>query len=623
MLCAFLGVFTILPETAEAAKLSMKNTDSQITLKYDDRYTFKKEIKEVKTISVKSDNVQTGGKDSEVLKIQEGSDNKVVAAGCGKAVVELKSGKKIGVTVKAAKISLLLLIGQSNMEGSPDKLGSLEEYQNEYVVNKEGKVYSTYGPSTLSHSLTNGCFQTVSPKLTIWNPDEYVPGSLTDNSSEKEWKRTNNLTDAEQATGKTGVDGALAKEWVKRTDEKVWLVNAAHSGSSIDTWLPGKERINNNFWQAVSLYKTCEQLLNKEIEAGHYKLSHKGYFWLQGETDDNMSAKKYLEKFLKMHNGIKNELGTGRVKKYKNVDQKIEFAGILMVRAHGDPTDNSDLYMTGPRKAQYYMCNSSKEKFKDIYLASHISEDWVTDAGVDLYFKSKYPTIEKYMEFNNMKKQDVEIPSQVEDVHQSVHYTQLGYNELGRDAAANICYALKYVKAPESETQIRLVGTDGYTDITSAVKAKEDDMSVTVKIFPAYKAKSLEVMRKEGISLNRWNVKLQSDNYFSGQVKYMAGGKSRIYTLWSENGASSIQNVMKVPGGIKIDWKKLDKASYYKVFRRVVGTNKWVCIKKTKKNNNISYTDYEAEQGTDYEYMVRAFDKYGTKGKNSISYIAA
>lgn len=623
MLCVFLGVFIILPETAEAAKLSMKDTDSKITLKYDDRYTFKKEIKEIKTISVKSDNVQTGGKDNEVLKVQEGSNNKVIAAGCGKAVVELKSGKKIGVTVKAAKISLLLLIGQSNMEGSPDKLGSLEEYQNEYVLNKEGKVYSTYGPSTLSHSLTNGCFKTVSPKLTIWNPDEYVPGSLTDNSSEKEWKRTNNLTNTEQATGKTGIDGALAKEWVKRTDEKVWLVNAAHSGSSIDTWLPGKERTNNNFWQAVSLYKTCEQLLSKEIEAGHYKLSHKGYFWLQGETDENMSAKKYLEKFLKMHNGIKNELGTGRVKKYKNVDKKIEFAGILMVRAHGDPTDNTDLYMTGPRKAQYYMCNSSKEKFKDIYLASHISEDWVTDAGVDAYFKSKYPSIEKYLEFNNMKKQDVQIPSKVEDVHQSVHYTQLGYNELGRDAAANICYALKYAKAPETETQIRLVGTDGYTDITSAVKAKEDDMSVTVKIFPAYKAKSLEVMRKEGISLNRWNVKLQSDNYFSGQVKYMAGGKSRIYTLWAENGASSIQNIIKVPGGIKIDWKKIDKASYYKVFRRAAGTNKWVCIKKTKKNNNISYTDYEAEQGTNYEYMVRAFDKYGTKGKNSISYITA
>ena len=55
MLCAFLGVFTILPETAEAAKLSMKNTDSQITLKYDDRYTFKKEIKE---INIKNDLIE-------------------------------------------------------------------------------------------------------------------------------------------------------------------------------------------------------------------------------------------------------------------------------------------------------------------------------------------------------------------------------------------------------------------------------------------------------------------------------------------------------------------------------------------------------------------------------------
>ena len=31
MLCAFLGVFIILPETAEAAKLSMKNTDPKKT----------------------------------------------------------------------------------------------------------------------------------------------------------------------------------------------------------------------------------------------------------------------------------------------------------------------------------------------------------------------------------------------------------------------------------------------------------------------------------------------------------------------------------------------------------------------------------------------------------------
>jgi len=622
ILCILSGFLIFAPGNVQAAKLTMKDTDSKITLKYDDRYTFKNDIEQIKTISVKSKNVQTGKKDSEVLRLVEGSKNKVVASGCGKAVVKLKSGKKIGVKVKAAQISLLLLIGQSNMEGSPDKLGVLEDYQNEYVVNKEGKVYNTYGPSTLSHSLTNGCFKTVSPKLTIWNPYDYIPASLTDNSSINEWQRTNNLTDAVNATGKTGVDGALAKEWVKRTNEKVWLVNAAHSGSSIETWLPGKERTNNNFWQAVSLYKACEQLLNKEIEAGHYRLSHKGYFWLQGESDDNMSARKYLKKFMAMHKRLIEETGDGRGQKYKNLNKRMEFAGILMVRAHGGPTDFSDLYMTGPRKAQYYMCNSSKEKFSNIYLASHISEDWVTDEGVASYFKSKYGDADSYYSFNNMKKTDVVMPSKVADVHQSVHYTQLGYNELGRDAAANICYALKYARAPKAETQIRLVGEDGYTDISSAVKAPDDDMSVTVKIFPAYKTKSLEIMRKNGVKLDRWNVRLSSSNYFSGKVKYIVGGKSRIYTLWSENGISIIQNIIKVPGGFKIDWKKLDKASYYKVFRRVIGTKKWVCIKKTSKNNNVSNTDYGAKQWPGYEYMVRAFDKYGTRGQDSLSYIA-
>jgi len=616
------GLCLLVPGNIQAKKKLAKNPKAQVVLKYDDRYTFKKEIKEIKTISVKSSDVKTGKKDTDVLKIQEGDKKKVIATGCGKAVVELESGKEIEVKVKKAKISLLLLIGQSNMEGSPNKPGILDDYQNEYIINKEGKVYNTYAPSTISHSLTNGCFKTASPKLSIWNPEEYVPESLTDNSSEKEWQRTNNLTDAEMATGKTGLDGALAKEWVKKTDEKVWLVNAAHSGSSIDTWLPGQKRINNNFWQAVSLYKTCEKLLNKEIEAGHYKLSHKGYFWLQGETDGDMGAKKYLENFMSMHKRLKEEIGEGRGKKYKNVNKKIEFAGILMVRAHGNAMDNSDLYMTGPRKAQYYMCNSSKDKFKDIYLASHIAEDWVTDAGVDIYFKTRYGNEENYARFNSMKKQDVKMPSQVIDVHQTVHYTQLGYNELGRDAALNICYALGYAKAPESETYVKLVGEDGYTSITSSVDAPYNDTSVTVKIFPAYKAKTLKVMHTEGVTLSRWNVKLQSKNYFSGQVKYIAGDKTKIYTLWSESGESSIQNIVRIPGGgVKIDWKKLDKASYYKVFRREAGTNKWVCIKKTKKNDSISYTDYEVIQGTSYEYMVRAFDKYGIKGKNSILYI--
>ena len=104
----------------------------------------------------------------------------------------------------------------------------------------------------------------------------------------------------------------------------------------------------------------------------------------------------------------------------------------------------------------------------------------------------------------------------------------------------------------------------------------------------------------------------------------MADEKTRVYTLWSESGESSIQSLIRMPsGGVIVGWKKVQKAAYYKVFRRMAGTSKWVCIKKTKKNKSISYTDNEAIQGVSYEYMVRAFDKFGTKGKNSISYISA
>lgn len=208
VLCILIGIFIFVPKDAQA-----KNT---MTLKYDDRHTFNKEVKEIKTISVKSYNVKTDEEDTEVLKVAADDRTQVIATGCGKALVELEDGRSIKVKVKKAKISLLLLIGQSNMEGSPNKTGNLYDYQNEYIVNKQGKVYSTYGPSTVNHSLTNGCFKTAAPKLTMWNTDEYVPDSLTDNSSEKEWRRTNNLTDAQMATGKTGVDGALAKEWVKK-----------------------------------------------------------------------------------------------------------------------------------------------------------------------------------------------------------------------------------------------------------------------------------------------------------------------------------------------------------------------------------------------------------------------
>jgi len=54
ILCILSGFLIFAPGNVQAAKLTMKDTDSKITLKYDDRYTFKNDIEQIKTISVKS-----------------------------------------------------------------------------------------------------------------------------------------------------------------------------------------------------------------------------------------------------------------------------------------------------------------------------------------------------------------------------------------------------------------------------------------------------------------------------------------------------------------------------------------------------------------------------------------
>ena len=77
---------------------------------------------------------------------------KIFAVGCGKAVVELKDGTTYGVLVRPAKISLLLLIGQSNMEGSHSDDKTNAEYTNNAIFKQCRKsLYNTCGPSCRSH----------------------------------------------------------------------------------------------------------------------------------------------------------------------------------------------------------------------------------------------------------------------------------------------------------------------------------------------------------------------------------------------------------------------------------------------------------------------------------------
>ena len=357
-----------------------------MSLRYDDHYDVSGKTVEIvdggKPTSYQVGyGVAEGTLDTAVVTL-EGEN--LVATGIGTAKVRI-DGQLYAVTVEAAPISLLLLIGQSNMQGS-------EGDANQSIVCPEGMVYSTYGDRYT---------------MTTSNATNFAPSALTGSGSTVNVNgTTTNLKDwpvyllNEEGAGKAGPDSGFGYEWAKQTGEKVWVVNAAHGGSSINTWQDG----GANYEECVLLFKACQQTLEKEIAAGHYTLSHMGYFWCQGCTDYSQTAQWYVNKYLTMHNNLKTELAFDK-------DTTFEFGGIIPVRAghesytsyrqgiYKDTTTKKyhesfkDLRFTGPRVAQYWM--TGNPELPDIWNVCNIGEDWVWmpdgTNGVKDYFQAHYP----------------------------------------------------------------------------------------------------------------------------------------------------------------------------------------------------------------------------------------
>ena len=235
----------------------------------------------------------------------------LIATGAGTAQVKL-DGVTYDVTVTAAPISLFLLIGQSNMEGAEGKAP-------QSVVCPDGQVYSTYVPGTTLK--TDNAANYVPSALTGAGRDLNVNGTTTGISSRPVYALN------EAGAGKIGMDGGFGYQWAQSTGEKVWLVNAAHGGSEIDTWQQGKA----NFNEAVALFSGCQETMKQEIAAGHYTLSHMGYFWNQGCGDDKSTGEWYTQMFIAMHEALKTALSADMDSDPTTPDQTLEFIRVANV----------------------------------------------------------------------------------------------------------------------------------------------------------------------------------------------------------------------------------------------------------------------------------------------------
>ncbi|MBQ4060665.1 MAG: metallophosphoesterase [Bacilli bacterium] len=443
----------------------------------------------------------------------------LIATGIGKATIKVDGVTK-DINVTSAPISMILLAGQSNMQGS-------EGNENQSIVCETGQVYATYGDryTMTTSNATNFAASALTGSLRDIN----VNGTTTNLSGYPIYSLN------EEGKGKPGPDSGFAYEWIKATNEKVWIINAAHGGSSITTWQKGQ----SNYEEAKLLFKACQETMKKEVAAGHYTLSHMGYFWCQGCSDDTQTAEWYVNKYLTMHNSFLDEFSADLDNDPSTADNEFEFGNIVITLAgrqndigyrRGEyETDTSGFFMTykdlelrGQRVAQYYLAASKEHP--DINLVCNIGEKFVTmpdgSDGVKEYFDSHYENGTVDYKVQVAQSASWYKPTTPKAVKDTIHYNQIGYNEVGIEACRNTMYLLGYLDDPIDKPEVDFYNWTGFEKV-SEIEASLGVQSSTLVVpiaTPCYKAKEIDFEVSEGLIYNYFDLTVESASS-SGTLK--------------------------------------------------------------------------------------------------------
>ncbi len=492
--------------------------DDRIDMRYDDRYDVSgKEVTIIGAGTPTSYKVGYGvtenTPDEAVVRLE---NSKLIACGIGEATVSI-DGVVYTVNVKSAPISLLLLIGQSNMRGS-------EGNADQSIVCPEGQVYATYGDD-------RGASNT---EFTVSTARYFAASALAGEYSSVNVEGTAEClsgyplyTLCEEGAGKMGPDSGFAYEWVKATGEKVWVVNAAHGGTAISAWQKGGKEYN----EALLLFTACRETLQKEIAAGHYTLSHMGYFWCQGCSDASQTAEWYINKFTAMHQNLKADNTFDHDLDPSTPDITFEFAGIIPI-LHGLNSYRAGVYndplvgahyesyrtltFNGPRAAQYFMC--SDPDMPDVYMVCDIGAGWMRmpdgSDGVAAYFESHYENGTVNYQTQVPQSASWYKPTTPAAVHDTIHYNQIGYNEVGIESARNMLILLGVLPDTEEETTVKFVNWTGYEEVSeiTARKSASSETLIVPIVSPCYRSKQVTYTVSEGLNYSYYDLTASSSD---------------------------------------------------------------------------------------------------------------
>jgi cell wall-associated NlpC family hydrolase len=357
------------------------------------------------------------------------------------------------------------------------------------------------------------------------NAKSFVAESLVSNTSMTGSTlkyKLNTLTYA--GKGKGGMDGALAYEWNKLTGSKVWVANFAAGSTSIAQWAPGGKIYN----AVLPALMAVAQVARAEENAGHFNVLYRIGLWQQGENDSRhgVSESAYLNQFTRMYQSLDSKL---------NLDK----FGIIPTRAcQGNNKTSGELNMDGPRAAQYAIAQDNTT-FKDVFIVSNVNESWTSDSGVKNYFKSFYPSGKlTYPLRSNTSISRSNLPDSVRDVHPSIHYSQLGYNQNGITAALGMYDVVKGKVNKSSLTVSGYFRGKSGTKITGVTGSAGGTARV---FFMTGKPQALKRIVYKGTNVT-YDKK-------TGTVKFTAAKNGRLSAVDSVTGKTLATITVKFNGG--------------------------------------------------------------------------
>lgn len=422
---AFHSINSNLKVLFENGTVKLEGDTSNLTekeLKYDDRkdvaqwlnlnerVTSVKITKQVPT----SKKVGTDTLDANVLEYNDGT---LYAVGTGTAVLTV-NGQSYNVTVEPAKLSLFMITGTSigvGQYGDGDKS----------VVVEAGQAYraNTYKltDAELEAILDpNGGLGYGSATRAGATLDAYAPGQ----------------------GGNLGEGSAVAWSWTQKTNEKVWVLNASKGGSAIIDWIPSSvDRGNDSYkWydchdDAVKLFKEAQQVLEREIAAGHYTLGDMSIIYHNGANfSDNNGLKDQFGQLTFTWEQLKDWYDIMWSSYQTNLNRDLDGDGNVDKITMGFSLYGSNLAYD--QALSYYLGVTDP----DMAMLSHSLAKWKEDLST--FPAPNYPvqdgSVVKAPESVNHTAQGGTSDNSLFCSHDNLHLSQTGYNAIGLEAADNL-----------------------------------------------------------------------------------------------------------------------------------------------------------------------------------------